>query len=86
MLELLTTHRQRWRETRAEIRKAGLLQKDGDRRGGPQRTHALVKLARAEAVLIAKLCTSLGLTVTARNGIWIEPEPHEPSELERLMA
>ena len=86
MLEMLCTHMVRWRKANAAVRRYGLLQRDGDRRGGPQRIHSLVKLARGEAVLIAHLCTALGLTVVSRSGIYLPPEPVEQSEEERRFA
>jgi hypothetical protein len=86
MLEMLVVHVLRWRAANAAIRRSGLLQKDGDRRGGPRRINALVKLARGEAVLIAQLCSALGLSAISRSGIYIPPPPHEPTELERLMG
>jgi phage terminase small subunit len=87
MCEMLVVHTLRWRRTNAAIRRCGLLQRDGDRRGGPQRISALVKLARAEAVLIAQLSSALGLTAVSRSGIYLPPERTEPlSELERLMS
>jgi hypothetical protein len=85
MLEMLVVHLRRWRKTSAAIRRAGLLQRDGDRRGGPPRISALVKLARGEAVLIAQLCSALGLTAVSRSGIYLPPPPHEPTEFEKLM-
>jgi phage terminase small subunit len=87
MLEMLVVHVLRWRRTNAAVRRCGLLQKDGDRRGGPQRISALVKLARGEAVLIALLSSALGLTAVSRSGIYLPPERTEPmSEFEKLLG
>jgi len=83
MLEMLVIHLVRWRKANAAVRRYGLLQRDGDRRGGPQRIHSLVKLARGEAVLIAHLCGALGLTVVSRSGIYLPPEPTEKTDEER---
>ena len=84
-LEMLCQHVTRWRATNAAIAKSGLLQKDGDRKGRPARISPLVKLAKAEAALIAQLCGQLGLTVTGRRGIVLPPQADTRTEFAKFL-
>jgi len=70
---MLAVHTVQWRAAVAMIAQHGALQRDGDRRGGPQRIAPWVKLAALESRVVLDLCRSLGLTPLARSSVRVPP-------------
>jgi phage terminase small subunit len=69
------------------VAKRGVLQRDSDRRGGPERVAPWAKLAASEQRLVLDLSRALGLTPLSRSAVRVPPPQHTepPSELEQIL-
>lgn len=84
LLENVCVQTVKVRKLAAMIERKGSVQRDRSH-GGMERTAAWVKAHRAEAALLAKFCTALGLTPLSRSGIYLAPAPDERNEFSRLL-